>query len=109
MCQLKSWHAATAVSHQHHTLPLFESCYSSWLLGNDTALAKHCSEQKKISCITLFLELKTIFVSTVHFATFGLISHSEQGRSDENRSDKSAIRTFFVFGAISFGEKGIRR
>jgi hypothetical protein len=44
-----------------------------------------------------------------YFATFGLISHSELGRSDENRSDKSIIRTSFVFGAISFGEQGIRR
>jgi hypothetical protein len=49
-----------------------------------------------------------------YFATFGLISHSElersdENRSDKNRSDKSIIRTSFVFGAISFGEQGIRR
>jgi hypothetical protein len=44
-----------------------------------------------------------------YLANFGLIPHSEQGCSDENCSDKSIIRTFFVFGAILFGEQSIWR
>jgi hypothetical protein len=49
------------------------------------------------------------FWYTNYFATFGLISHLEQGHSDENRSDQNIIWTNFVFGAISFGDQGIWR
>jgi hypothetical protein len=64
--------------------------------------------------LRLQINVFEVLVLTSYFATFGLISLSEQrgsdeNRSDENRSDHSIIRTFFVFGAISFGEKGIRR
>jgi hypothetical protein len=111
MRQLKSWYAATAVSHKHHTLPLFESCYGSRPHENDTASTKHCSEKK--SCKTFIIryddtapqhcwELTIVWnfrygsTSTIrlrnnvenfiniHFATFGL---------------------FFAFGAGTFGRK----